>query len=392
MGGLISKLIGSTEPCEAFWKNFPKNIPKINLGSAILDMTGLTCSGGRSSIAINLAANAAAAIGLYAANTQVGFMKSLGKLIPKVFTSDPETNATIFEYLVFNIILFIVDIVGETRSVYEAKTAAEAVENCLLSPIQCAKDAIEYIGKMEAPTCAGGMDKDAGLCYKSCNNNFEGIGPICWSKDPPEKEGWRKVGLDIYNNYPRDMHGLRDKPIPPTAKRVPGMPCTVDYGPIHTQWYCTDDSIPLWSHMDEKQFGPNAFKASACTVQSLGLATDCDRYGQGCEAGYEQKGLLCYENPKPDYTCDLLNCYKKCPLGYTTNGAGCAKDSYSRGVGEQPAQCPKGFRWDGAAACGPTDEYMRHLKGLDEPGKTDWVPWLVGGGALAAVGLIYASM
>lgn len=32
------------------------------------------------------------------------------------------------------------------------------------------------------PTCSPSLTYDSGLCYKSCNKTFEGIGPLCWKK------------------------------------------------------------------------------------------------------------------------------------------------------------------------------------------------------------------
>jgi hypothetical protein len=110
MGSLLSKLIGSfvgNQPCESFLKDFPNNVGKLSLPSVVLDGLGLTCSGGnRSGPLINFAGNVTSLIMLYIGNRNVGFLKSLGKMIPKLFTSDEATNATIAEYLVINIVLF----------------------------------------------------------------------------------------------------------------------------------------------------------------------------------------------------------------------------------------------------------------------------------------------
>jgi len=35
------------------------------------------------------------------------------------------------------------------------------------------------------PSC-GGLSYDAGLCYDSCPRDYDGVGPICWSKCPPD--------------------------------------------------------------------------------------------------------------------------------------------------------------------------------------------------------------
>lgn len=35
--------------------------------------------------------------------------------------------------------------------------------------------------------CAGGLEDDAGLCYKKCDSGFYGVGPVCWSSCPTVK-------------------------------------------------------------------------------------------------------------------------------------------------------------------------------------------------------------
>ena len=42
-----------------------------------------------------------------------------------------------------------------------------------------------------SPGCGDG-DKDAGLCYKKCDNGYDGIGPVCWGVNPP---GWVNCGF-----------------------------------------------------------------------------------------------------------------------------------------------------------------------------------------------------
>lgn len=34
-------------------------------------------------------------------------------------------------------------------------------------------------------TCGPGMINNAGLCYKACEKNYNGIGPVCWGQCPP---------------------------------------------------------------------------------------------------------------------------------------------------------------------------------------------------------------
>jgi len=39
--------------------------------------------------------------------------------------------------------------------------------------------------------CDPAEDQDAGLCYKKCNANFHGVGPVCWARCPA---GWTDCG------------------------------------------------------------------------------------------------------------------------------------------------------------------------------------------------------
>lgn len=411
MGSLLSKVIGSflgNQPCESFLKDFPANLGKLSLPSVVLDGLGVTCSGGnRSGPLINLAGNITSAIVLYVVNKKVGFMKSLGKLIPKLFTSDEATNATIFEYLVINIVLFFFDAVFASRkSVYDAKTPGEAVQNCLSDLVQCSKDAIAYLGELKSPTCAKGLDTDAGLCYKPCKDGYTGVGPVCWSATPPASEGWRDDGAFIHQSYARPQHWQIDLPMPGKCVRdsLCGADCSAE-GPYDAKWV-------RYPGIGNKKFGEDVSaifgpgyrrgvsseKDTAWIVRG-GHFVNCELFGQGCKPGEEKHGSMCYDPPKPGYHCDLVTCYKDCPAEYTDIGISCAKKSYGRGVGEVPAQCPKGYRWDGALACGPTDEYMRRLQeGKDPTGSdeddsssTGWIPWVIGGG-VAAAGVAYLAL
>lgn len=54
--------------------------------------------------------------------------------------------------------------------------------------------------KAKALSCdENGEDYDTGLCYKKCKNNFEGVGPICWEKCPPNtKSNGISCTKDVY--------------------------------------------------------------------------------------------------------------------------------------------------------------------------------------------------
>jgi hypothetical protein len=40
--------------------------------------------------------------------------------------------------------------------------------------------------------CPADQDKDVGLCYKRCDTNFTGVGPVCWENCP---NGMTDIGV-----------------------------------------------------------------------------------------------------------------------------------------------------------------------------------------------------
>jgi hypothetical protein len=52
--------------------------------------------------------------------------------------------------------------------------------------VSCAKKSYGR-GVGTVPTrCQGGMEYDAGLCYQPCRSGFNGVGPVCWGRCPPD--------------------------------------------------------------------------------------------------------------------------------------------------------------------------------------------------------------
>ena len=41
-------------------------------------------------------------------------------------------------------------------------------------------------GMGTVPNCGAGLSYDAGLCYEGCPRDYDGVGPVCWSKCPPD--------------------------------------------------------------------------------------------------------------------------------------------------------------------------------------------------------------
>ncbi len=42
-----------------------------------------------------------------------------------------------------------------------------------------------YVVQPITPNCGASKVYDTGLCYKTCGNGYDGIGPVCWGKCPP---------------------------------------------------------------------------------------------------------------------------------------------------------------------------------------------------------------
>jgi len=56
--------------------------------------------------------------------------------------------------------------------------------------LSCAKKII--IGAPVTGTCGANEEKNGGLCYKKCNANYDGVGPVCWGQAP---KGWVGCGM-----------------------------------------------------------------------------------------------------------------------------------------------------------------------------------------------------
>lgn len=56
--------------------------------------------------------------------------------------------------------------------------------------LSCAKKVI--IGVPYTGECDSDQEKDVGLCYKKCDSAYDGVGPVCWGKNP---DGWVGCGM-----------------------------------------------------------------------------------------------------------------------------------------------------------------------------------------------------
>jgi len=167
MGNVLKQMFGNVagdKECAAFWENFPKELPRASLPYLLLDGVGITCSKSQWKTAVNLGLNVGTLIGTYALNRNVEFFKDIGNVMPRIFTSDPATNLTIFEYLVGNAIAFVFG-ATDVDHFYNAKDPGTAVLNCITSPIQCIGDVFDIIGSSIPATCPQGKILWAGSCY-----------------------------------------------------------------------------------------------------------------------------------------------------------------------------------------------------------------------------------
>lgn len=50
--------------------------------------------------------------------------------------------------------------------------------------VSCQKQSYTRTAGTPVSTCAGGLEKDAALCYPACRAGYYGVGPVCWSSCP----------------------------------------------------------------------------------------------------------------------------------------------------------------------------------------------------------------
>jgi hypothetical protein len=140
------------------------------------------------------------------------------------------------------------------------------------------------IGKM--PACENGMEINAGLCYKKCQHNMKGVGPMCW---------------------PETLSYNRGAGVSPTS--------------------CSEDK----PEFDSGLCYP------ACKEGYKGAGPVCWNLPESYERGVGRIPNQC----PPDLELHHGQCYKPCREDFNGVGAVCwAKQStYNRGVGKAPTQC-----------------------------------------------------
>lgn len=178
-------------------------------------------------------------------------------------------------------------------------------------------------------SCPEGDEMQNGLCYKKCDSNYNGNGPICWQKCP--------------DNF-RDDGGYCAKPESYTrgAGRIPNATC-----PEGQEWYA--------SGCYSADYDKNVWERTAvCTIKKKGseawwnfgageLWTDCGKFGYrsfprtDCEANEDKDGALCYPKCRAGFhAVGCCVCSPDCPQGMSDIGVSCMKQNYPRGAGSVP--------------------------------------------------------
>jgi hypothetical protein len=216
--------------------------------------------------------------------------------------------------------------------------------------------------------CPPGYENDIGfLCYKKCDEGYNGVAFVCWSSCNFERNelgelvrndggDWRDDGAMCGKRlYDRGVGTLPDA-CQDGRDMFMGMcyvPCR--NGLVATTWAATTCS---------QQCPPNTTEGgfANCTKQnSYGRGTG--NQGNGCDSGYTNMGLYCYRWWLPDsraFNCPASDenwgglCYPKCAAGFNAfgccvcspscgalrdDGATCHREWYDRGIGVVPNAC-----------------------------------------------------
>lgn len=221
------------------------------------------------------------------------------------------------------------------------------------------------------PLCATGQEYDAGLCYATCKEGYDGVGPVCWQRCPTD--------------YKDDGALCRKDAIILAKDTYPANQSCKD-GYTHVAGVCWEQCKTGYTDTGAfcRKTGTTITKDSYPATQSCGagytnVAGIC---WQQCPGGYTDTGAFCepISFAKHTYTTSSTSCqsgydwvffvcWQKCPSGYTDTGAFCryngstfAKDSYPATQSCQSGytnvagicwqQCPAGYT-DTGAFCEP---------------------------------------
>ncbi len=191
--------------------------------------------------------------------------------------------------------------------------------------------------------CPDGQEKDGALCYPKCNASYNGVGPVCWQVCPA---GYTDIGIACTK-----VHNKASLP-----RGVGTVPTNCPSGQVNDAGLCYPSCKAGDTGVGPVCYGP-------CPAGTTDIGLICSRtvpktsYGRGagtlpnvCGSGRENQAGLCYPSCRSGYYGVGPVCWQSCRSGYRDDGLSCFKnlfdfyfkDSYGRGAGTVPNQCPSG--------------------------------------------------
>lgn len=225
--------------------------------------------------------------------------------------------------------------------------------------------------------CANGWEKDGALCYPKCNRGYYGVGPVCWQHCPSHLTDTGVRCQDAVVIKAKDSYG-RGVGVVPNAcpSHKPQYEAGLCYKPCRSNW----DGIGFLCYKKcPSDYSQNGL---ICGINHIYTQP---RYERGPNGGINiwtgkcalptevRKGLLCYDKCPSGWDDDLLACTQRCKRWYVDTGLFCqrthnyARESYNRGVGEAPSQCPRNKPEKDAGLC-----YPRCRSGFHGVGPVCW--------------------
>ncbi|UGQ45905.1 hypothetical protein [Massilia endophytica] len=157
--------------------------------------------------------------------------------------------------------------------------------------------------------CAGGRNKEVGMCYTPCKPGYDGAVTMCLRQCP---SGYVNTGFTCHI----------DKPLLVGAKvDVCNFSSSCPSGYTNVGLLCGLNTPPV----------PPGYKPAVVGPAGSGLDLSREVYDRGiglapsvCSDGKENNAGLCYPKCKPNYSGIGPVCWGTCPSGWTDCGMGCA--------------------------------------------------------------------
>lgn len=190
--------------------------------------------------------------------------------------------------------------------------------------------------------CPSGDVYDAGLCYPECREGFSGIGPVCYGNCPPNTSDSGAICIKHSRN-----RGTGTLPTCPTGTYQDVLLCYPNCksgftgnGPV-----CWGVCPPGYPDFDGFCGKPPGYGRGAGheTEQACVTSGDPGAATNGCEL----YGLLWYPIcNKGFHNFGCCICVADCPPGFRDDGATCYKPSYPNSAGTLPDGCPDDKEYD----------------------------------------------